>query len=219
MAYRLRARWHCSIGNPLEPKSGHGAGAHVQTWSEAGLQIEQCQRATKNTHIVVRTTWTYTKSMSIFVKSTHALKPRTRDSQNIAYLYAAILIIFVLAQLFTFDNFLTLIESFWLPGGAPIAHLLGGIIVVSEVFALPFLLGMKLSLLMRVISMVLGWCSAIVWLKISLWLVLTTNAVSNIGYLGTAVRLIPGWWAVFFGIALVILSAWSSWGLWPGKRK
>ena len=159
--------------------------------------------------------------MRIFIKAILNRKPRTKEAQKIAYMYAIILIVFVLAQLFTFDDFLTLIESFWLPGGAPVAHLLGGIIVISEVFALPFLLGMKLSPLMRIISMGLGWLVPLVWLKLSFWLVLTVNAVSNIGILGTKVRLIPGWWAVFFSIALGILAAWASWGLWPlaGQRR
>ena len=159
--------------------------------------------------------------MRIFIKAILNRKPRTKEAQKIAYMYAIILIVFVLAQLFTFDDFLTLIESFWLPGGAPVAHLLGGIIVISEVFALPFLLGMKLSPLMRIISMGLGWLVPLIWLKLSFWLVLTVNAVSNIGILGTKVRLIPGWWAVFFSLALGILAAWASWGLWPlvGQRR
>jgi len=159
--------------------------------------------------------------MRIFIKAILNRKPRTKEAQKIAYMYAIILIVFVLAQLFTFDDFLTLIESFWLPGGAPVAHLLGGIIVISEVFALPFLLGMKLSPLMRIISMGLGWLVPLIWFKLSFWLVLTVNAVSNIGILGTKVRLIPGWWAVFFSIALGILAAWASWGLWPlaGQRR
>ena len=157
--------------------------------------------------------------MNILVHVTNAKKPKTLESQKVAYMYAFILIIFALSQLFNFNDFLALLESFWLPGGNVTADLLGAIIVVSEVFALPFLLGMQLSPLMRVMSMVLGWLAPIMWLKLSLWLVLTVNAVSNIGFLGTIVQLAPGWWAVFFSIALGILAAWASWGLWPGKRK
>jgi hypothetical protein len=157
--------------------------------------------------------------MSVFVKSTPAKKPRTVESQKIAYMYAFLLVVLVLGQLFTFDSFLTLLESFNFVGGVPIAHLLGGIIVVSEVFALPFLLGMQLSPAMRVLSMFLGWVVPATWLKIALWLNLTTNTVSNIGLLGTKINLVPGWWAVFFSVALGILATWASWGLWPGKRK
>jgi hypothetical protein len=157
--------------------------------------------------------------MSIFVKATPAKVPRTPDTLKIAYFYAFILIIFVLTQLFTYDDFLKLLESFLLPGGIPTAHVVGAIIVISELFALPFLLQMSLSPLMRVISMVLGWVVPVIWLKLSLWLIFTTSTIINIGYFGTVFNLVPGWWAVFFSIALGILSIWSSWGLWPGKRK
>ena len=157
--------------------------------------------------------------MNILVKATRVKKPRTRESQKIAYAYATVLIIFALTQLFTFDKFLILVESFSLPGGDVVAHLFVSTIVTSEVLALPFLLGLNLSQLMRVVSMVLGWAVPLAWLKVTLWLLFTTNSVSNIGLLGTTVSLIPGWWLVFVSIALGLLSAWASWGLWPGKRE
>jgi hypothetical protein len=157
--------------------------------------------------------------MNILVKATLAKKAKTKDSQKIAYMYAVILVVFVVAQLFTFDKFLPLLEDFALPGGAPIAHLFGGLLVASGVFALPFLLGFKLSPLMRVTSMFLGWLVPLMWFFLTLWLVLTTNSATNVGFLGTIVKLMPGWWAVFISIALGILAAWSSWGLWPINRK
>lgn len=153
--------------------------------------------------------------MDILVKTTPAEKAKTTDSQKIAYMYAAILVIFVVAQLFTFDKFLPLLEDFALPGGVPVAHLFGGLFVVGEVLALPFLLGFRLSPLMRVISMALCWLVPLMWLILTLWLVFSTNSATNIGFLGTIVKLTPGWWAVFVSIALGILAAWSSWGLWP----
>jgi hypothetical protein len=157
--------------------------------------------------------------MNLFDKSTLAKEPRTKDAQKMAYLYAGLLIIFAVSQLFNFDEFLTLLESFWLPGGVVVSHLLGVIIVISEVFALPFLFGMRLSPNIRIVSMIFGWLTALIWLKLAFWLNLTINAVSNMGFFGTTVRLAPGWWAVLFSLSLCILAAWSGWGLWPGKRK
>ena len=155
--------------------------------------------------------------MSIFVKSTSALKPRTRESQQVAYFYVVVLVIFALCQLFTFDKFLILLGNFGLPGGIVVSNLLGSVIVVSEVFALPFLLGMRLSPLMRVVSMVLGWSVPAMWLKLSLWLCLVGNGASNIGFLGTIINLVPGWWSVFVSIAIGLIAAWASWGMWPVK--
>jgi hypothetical protein len=156
--------------------------------------------------------------MKIFTKATSAQKPKSKESQNIAYMYAAILVIFAVAQLFTFDNFLILIESFWMPGGKTFAYLLGSSIVVSEVLAIPFLLQIKLSPLMRIISMVMSWLVPLLWFIISIWLMVTINAVSNFGLLGTTVDLLPGWWTVFISIALGVLAAWASWGLWPCQK-
>lgn len=173
----------------------------------------------KKTTFVVICPKSYTDNMKLIDKPADAIEPRTKDSQKIAYLYAALLIIFALCQLYSFDEFLNLLESFWLPGGAPLAHLLGGIIVVSEIFALPYLLRMRLSPIMRIISMILGWVTALIWLILAFWLNLTINAVSNTGFLGTTVRLEPGWWAVLFSVSLCLLAAWTGWGLWPGKRK
>ena len=157
--------------------------------------------------------------MKIFTEPHQAKKPKTGESQKIAYAYAIILVVLVLCQLFTFDKFLTLLQSFGLAGGAAFARFIASILVVSEVFALPFLLRLDLSHLMRVVSMVMGWLVPLVWLGLSLWLVFTINAISNIGFLGTVVSLTPGWWAVFISVSLGLMSAWASWGLWPGKSK
>lgn len=157
--------------------------------------------------------------MSIFVKATPALEPKTKDVQTIAYFYAIILLIFVFCQLFTFDSFLVLLESFDMPGGVSFAHLLGGIIVTFEVFAIPFLISMRLSPLVRFLSMSLGWAVPFIWLLIALWINLTINNITSIGFLGSIVSVTPGWWTIFVCVSLGILSAWASWGMWPLKTK
>jgi len=155
-------------------------------------------------------------SMSAAVQS--PVIPKTKNIKSIALLYAAILVVFAVGQLFGFEEFQLLVESFWLPGGKPLAFFLSGLIVVAEVFALPFLLNMRVSSVMRIISMVMSWIVPAVWLTVSLWLQLTTNAVTNIGLLGTHVSLMPGWWTVLFSVALSMLAIWASWGMWPWGR-
>ncbi len=157
--------------------------------------------------------------MSFFVHTTAAPAYKTPDVKRITLLYGGILLVLALCQLFSFDDFLNLLESFWLPGGRPLSNLLAGLLVTTEIFALPFLLRMRLSPLARVLSMVLGWLVPLLWCGIALWLVLTVNAVTNIGFLGTVAKLTPGWWAVFISLALGLLAAWSSWGLWPIVRR
>lgn len=154
-----------------------------------------------------------------FSETTLPKKPKSKETERMAYAYATVLIVVVLCQLFSFDGLLKLFEEFNLPGGSVIVNLMGSIIVVSEVFALPFLLQMRTSPLMRIVSMVFGWLVPVAWLKLSLWLMITNNSVSNIGFLGTLVDLTPGWWAVFICLALGIMAAWASWGMWPMERR
>lgn len=157
--------------------------------------------------------------MSILAKPTAAPNPRSKDASLIAMLYAIILGVMAVTQLFTFEHFLELLSTFTLPLGGEITYLIGALIVVTEIFALPFLLRMPLSKTFRWVSMVCGWLAPLIWIKLTLWLVIAEPLVDNVGLLGTTVGLLPGWWAVMVAAALAILAGWASWGLWPGKRK
>lgn len=156
--------------------------------------------------------------MSIFPKAAAAPVAKTKETKQIALLYAGILVVFSLAQLFTFDEFVEFIPSLGLPVGVAMTFALAPTIVAAEVFAIPFLLRMRLSIGFRWFSMMLGWLVAALWVFIALSVVTRGIEVETIGFLGTAVNLPPGWWAVMVALALGILATWSSWGLWPGKQ-
>lgn len=158
------------------------------------------------------------RGMSMFAKVTPAPEPRTDRIRKISLLYAGILVVFALAQLYTFDTFIELIPSFNLPFNDTFAYALAPIIVATEVFALPFLLTMNLSVAFRWVSMILGWIVPALWFFISGWIVITQPTAETVGFLGTVVDLVPGWWAILVSIALGILATWASWGLWPGPR-
>lgn len=160
----------------------------------------------------------YTVNMSIMTKIIDTSVPKTKNIVPVAYIYSTILVICAVTQMLSFTDFQELIDSFWLPGGAPLAYFLAGFIIIAEIFALPFLLRIRASPFVRYSSMVLSWIVPLFWLTISLWLMLTINAVSNVGLVGTVVKLMPGWWAVFFSIALGILAIWASWGLSTGPK-
>lgn len=162
----------------------------------------------------------YTADMSVtrLPKPTVAPLPRNKDVWRISLFYAVILTVMAVAQLFTFDHVTELFIGFDLPGGEAVAYFLASFIVATEVLALPFLIRMPLSPAFRWVSMVAGWAAAVVWLKVTIWLAVTEPIVDTVGFLGTAVNMMPGWWAVFISLAMVILAAWASWGMWPGKR-
>jgi len=160
----------------------------------------------------------YTKIMSGFVKAQEAAAPKSTWGSYLAIVYAALLVILSVAQLFSFETFSSVILSYWLPVSQPATHLIAALIVTVEVFSIPFLLRMKLSVAMRWFSMFLGWLAAAWWLFISLWMLLTTNAITNSGVLGTAIPLKPGWWLLILSGLMVALAIKAAWGLWPARH-
>lgn len=145
-------------------------------------------------------------------------KPKTKESRQISYYYAFILVILLLSQLFTFDEFLKLVADFGFIGGVASSYILCGLIVIFELIAIPFLIGMNVHPVLRVVSMIAGWVVPVIWLFISIWLILGPIEVNNLGILGTKFELLPGWWAVYINIAMGILATWSSWGSWPLEK-
>lgn len=151
----------------------------------------------------------------IFTETTLPPAAKNRMIEYAALVYAAILVVMVVAQLFKFEEFVPLIASFGLGGGEPRAMVIASVLVIAEVFALPFLLRMYLSPLMRTVSMALGWAVAGLWLYLMVGLSLTVNAVGDSGFLGTALTVSFGWWSVVLTIFLAALAIWVSWGMWP----
>lgn len=157
--------------------------------------------------------------MSIFAKSSLAPVSRTPESSKIALLLAALIVVMVVAQLFTFDTFIELVESFSLPLGDTLAGAVAPVLVAAELFALPFLLRMPLSIAFRWVSLGCVWLVPLIWFGITTWLASTYQPVETVGFLGTIGTLTPGWWAVGVSFSLGILAAWASWGLWPGTLR
>lgn len=153
--------------------------------------------------------------MVAFAQTTQALKSRNETAQSVALFYAGLLVVMAVGQLFSFEKFIPLLESFGLPGGHGTATAIAGMIVVSEVFVLPFLLRMWVSPLLRVVSMILGWIVPLLWILLTVWLNVTATMAESVGIFGTKVALPVGWWAVCYAVALGILSGWASWGMWP----
>lgn len=154
----------------------------------------------------------YTASMSMFVKSTPAPVAKSSETKQIAILYAGLLTLMAVTQLFTFDTFIELFSDVNLP------IVLAPLIVAAEVFALPFLLRMQVSPAFRWVSMVCGWFVAAAWIIVSSIVVSFGLDVETVGFLGTLVDLSPGWWALLMSVAFAILATWASWGLWPLRR-
>jgi hypothetical protein len=107
----------------------------------------------------------------------------------------------------------------WLVSDQSETKLIAALVVTCEVLALPFLLRLKLSKAMRVLSMVLGWLVIAFWLVVTIWQNIQGLPIANSGIFGATIALPVGMWSIFMFIALGVLAAWVSWGMWPLQRE
>jgi hypothetical protein len=156
--------------------------------------------------------------MSLFVQSTRATVPRSKNIWYASVSLAVMFTVLAVAQLYSFEEYPRVIASMGLHGGRPMADVYAALLVTGEVIAIPFLLRMRLSPAMRVVSMVAGWLVVAGWLKIAIFLNVTTNAVTNAGVLGATVPLSAGWWMIGVFVLMGSMVAWVSWEMWPFAR-
>ena len=157
----------------------------------------------------------YTKYMTKFAAVTPSPKMKSHYVRYVALAYAVVLVIMAVSQLFKFEEFFPLLASFGLGGGERTAQILASVLVVAEVFALPYLLRMYLSPLFRIVSMLLGWLVVLLWAYLILTVLGSVNSVTDAGYLGTAIEVPFGWWNVLYVVLLGGLMAVATWGMTP----
>lgn len=160
----------------------------------------------------------HTLNMSIFPKATDASSVKTKDSAKVALMQAVVLVVVIVAQLFTFEDFLSIFVDMHLASDAT-TYLVASSLVSAEVFSLPFLLRLKLSPAMRVFSMLLLWIVSVSWFAIGVILPITEPGMSTSGLLGSLVDVKPGYPLIISSILFGLLTAWSTWGLWPFNHK
>src|SRR5690606_10599438 len=96
------------------------------------------------------------------------------------WLAAAVMLVFALLHLFRIDTFIPELGKA-LPGGDSFATFVCIAIVLMEVFALPFLLRMRLSVLASFISGLFGVVVPLIWLLITIWNYTSTVSTGQFG--------------------------------------
>jgi hypothetical protein len=152
------------------------------------------------------------------VIATKAEEPRTTAIRNGAWAYAAVLVVMTLGQLYAFEKFIPLLENYRLPGEYGTAAILASVIVIAEVLALPFLLRMTLSPLMRWVSLFSGLLVAGLWFGLALISMNESPAFVS-GLFGVKVPLYTGIAFLILTLLIAILAVWSASGLWPSRKK
>lgn len=108
-----------------------------------------------------------------------------------------IIVLLVIFQLFTFEDFPAIVQGWGLPGGRVLAYVLAGLLPFLGVASLPFLLSMRLPLWLWRFSRVCLLLLGTVWLSIAVWCNVTHLSIES-GLFGATLPLMTGWWTVLF---------------------
>jgi len=120
---------------------------------------------------------------SIMIKLPHATNPPKLVKPSGVWLgrvAAAILVLFALIHLFRIDTFIPILDGV-LPGGAGWGTFIALLIILSEIFAVPFALRMKMSLLAHAKSGLLMVLSPFLWLLVCIWAYGTGLSTGQLG--------------------------------------
>lgn len=145
--------------------------------------------------------------------------PRARRAYSpyIAYIYVVALVSMVVPQLFAYEDFPNTLTGYGINLGW--ATLFAGLIVFSEIFAIPFLLRMRLSPLFRWFSLICSGLVPLLWAILLLVRSCSAEATTNAAVFGSKLPVDFGLWVFLWVVFLSILFAWSGEGLAPDSVK
>lgn len=129
-----------------------------------------------------------------------ARNPRTRMA---AWACAALITVMLVSQLFSYEDFPSTLDVILPINDQPLVHLLAALVVIAELFALPYLLSMYIAPLMRVVSAVFGVLATGFWLIVSL----TSAHAANSGLFSTTLKIPGGVLAAVWSLAVFGLLA------------
>jgi len=113
-----------------------------------------------------------------FARATKPPTVRKPYAHKLAFILAGAFVVFALLHLVRIDKLIPVIAQV-LPGGVGAAEIFVACIVVAEVFALPFLLGLTISPLARFCSGVLVVLVPLAWTCLSIWALGNPNSLGE----------------------------------------
>lgn len=147
---------------------------------------------------------------SIMIQLPHAVDPPKLVKPYGAWagrVAAAILALMALIHLFRIDTLIPIIDAA-IPGGGGWATLVTVIIIISEVFAAPFALRMKLSLLAQFKSATLMVLAPFLWFLMGIWAYGTGLSTGLFGqFIETPSNIV-------FMLVILVWLAFNYWALW-----
>lgn len=145
------------------------------------------------------------------IRAQHYARPVTAAEVAASIYLAFFFVVAALTQLFAFESYPDVIRSYGLPMANELSLPLAAVVVCLEVFAIPYLLWMRVSRLMHLVSFVCGWLVLMYWLGVGVWQSIVDFHIVNAGLFGAKLLLPQGWWLVSYITVLIILMAFVSW--------
>lgn len=144
-----------------------------------------------------------------------APRPRNKNAVIVGWIAASIMALFAVIHLFRIDTFVPELDGV-LPGGRELAGWAAVLIVIAEVFAIPFLLRMKLSSLARIVSAIFSVMVPLTWLLVAVWGLGQTYSTAQ---LGEFVSLPSTWLLVVLNLLWLALGLYAVYLLQPSWSK
>jgi len=137
-----------------------------------------------------------------------AIKPpknRKTYAMPVAWTLASIFLIFVLVHLIRIDKLIPVVaETLGTTGATWFVSL----IVIMEVFALPFLLRLRLSPLFRIMSGLFVVLVPLIWTCFTIWAI---NNGHSTGQFSSYVSTPSSWWLIILDLLWLVISYWTLW--------
>lgn len=127
----------------------------------------------------------------------------------LGYVAAGAIALLAVIHLFRIDTLVPIVDEV-LPGGTGVASLFIVIVVLAEVFAIPFLLRMKLSPLAHVFSGFLAILAPLMWTLLAVWS-FTTDL--SIGIFGGFIDVPATWYVITLCFIWLSFNFYALWAL------
>lgn len=140
------------------------------------------------------------------ISATPPPKLQNKKLYILACIYALVIVVCMLGQLYRFDNILSFAGESNI-SNSQIGVVFWTVLQMIQLFALPFLLRIHISSLMRIVSMIAAMLVPIFWAILAGWQLSVGSQV--VGIFGTEVEMLNVWWvtAIVATIGVVGFSA------------
>ncbi len=144
-----------------------------------------------------------------FPKAVHPPKLVKPYAPVLGYIAAGILAVFAIVHLFRIDTLVDIVDKL-LPGGSTAAGWFVVVVVLAEVFALPFLLRTKLSPAAHIASGFMTILAPLMWTLFAIW---SYGSEFSTGQLGEFIDVPSAWFVIVLNFVWLGFNFYTIWAL------